>query len=266
MFGFPKVNRKEIGSFNKNFLRSVIFQVKFEDNPSFLEKRDEIASLFSNLLPRKQDRFERAVQISFKDDHTPILSPQSEKDSGFELRSADGQKVLSITSEAITYTIGGKVYVDFENFKSELKLIEQVLGLGTITHLNRVAIRKLNIIEFEIPQEYKATPMEIMSSFLNTELLASVSSLPQSSLGSIKQNINTINYVKDDHRLNLKYGLVVPSNQERSGHIVIDIDRFSVSTTETSKLLNVVEPINSDIFDIFNWALSEDSFKFLKGE
>lgn len=264
MFGFPKANRAEIGSFHRNFLRSVIFQVKFEDNSNILEKREDISKLFSDLLPRKHDRFEHGVQISFKGDQTPILNPITEKDTGFELRSIDGQKVLSIVSDNLTYTVGGKIYVDFETFKSELTLIKEVLKLGKITNVNRIAVRKLNIIEFEIPEENKAAPMELLGSVLNPELF-NVSSLPESSLGNIKQNISTINYVKDDYRLNLRYGLVVSPSDEKNGHILLDIDLFNLSNVEAGNIFNVTETINSEIFNVFNWALSEESSKYLKG-
>lgn len=262
MFGFPKADRKDVGSFAKNYLKTVIFQVKFQPTDLVIKNKGAIIDLYKDLFPRSNDSFQSGFQISLKQDQTPILNPMSKENQGFELRSADGQKILSFTKDVISYTISGKEYKNFENILRDFDLLNQIFDMCEIKSFNRVAIRKLNVIDFSIPVNQEATPMDILSMVLNSELLNNLPYFP--SAEHVQQNIHSLNYVNKEDHLNLRYGLIVPRMESKKGQILIDIDLFKTGKTERNKLLTDFEAINLEIFNIFNWALSEEALNGLK--
>lgn len=257
MFGFPKADRELLNKFKKNYLKSVIFQLKFPANKSILDNRKNIIDKFADLFPRSQDIKPQGFEIAFKVDQTPIIQSIPEKQTGYELKSNDGQKVLAITIDTISYTISGNVYSDFENLLSEIKLITEIIDACNIIHITRLAIRKINVIDFIIPDANEGSPMNFLSFVLNQNLLSNVSYFP--STENINQKLHTVNFAKDDSRLNLRYGLLVPIIEKKAGQIIIDIDLFKVGNIDNNKSIDLLREINIEIFNIFNWSLSENA-------
>ncbi|MEX0813712.1 MAG: TIGR04255 family protein [Chitinophagales bacterium] len=262
MFGFPNVDRSEINHYSSNYLKSVVFQIKYETTDSIIKNKDTLTDQFSELLPRIKNSVQKGFEIAFKSDQTPILQPLTETDSGFELRSQNGHKVLRFSKDTTTYTISGQEYKNFENIKNELHEILKSLELCGINKFTRVAIRKINIIEFQIPEKTDLSPMEVMEILLNPDLINNASYFPNTHL--IQQNIHTIDYVKDNNRLKLRYGLVLPATNEKIGHVLVDIDRFKVSDIEHKDFMDLATKMNTEIFNIFNWAISKNAIEELK--
>ena len=257
MFGFPEAERSGIESHKKHYLKSVIFQVKFKATDEIDKNKDGITSIFKDQFPRVNDTKRDGVKVSFGTDKTPIVQSVSQDDFGFELRSADGNNMFSFSKGAISLTISGNAYKNYNNFEENIVLLKKVFGLCKITSFSRVAIRKLNIIEFEIVGESETTPMQIIEMILNPNLLSSSACLPKPE--RIQLNIQTINYVEENDRLNLRYGLVVSDANNKKGQILIDIDLFTVGDIPVSSLESLSVKINIEIFNIFNWAISEEA-------
>lgn len=262
MFGFPKADRTEIRLFKRNYLKSVILQIKYPLNDLIIEKREEILVLFKDLFPRTQENSLPSFELSLKSDLTPILQPISDKNIGFQLKSQDGQSVLSFSKDSISYTIAGKAYESFEKVVENFKLINSVISLCKIESITRVAIRKLNIIEIEIPRTIEQSKMEIMGIVLNPKLIANVSYIPD--LKYIQQSIQTTTFVKENDRLNLRYGLVIPQMESNLGQILVDIDMFKIGDFKTKNLFDLLPIINDGVFDVFNWAVAKETINHLK--
>ena len=262
MFGFPEAERSDIQSYNRNYLKSVIFQVKFNATDEINKNKEEIALLFKDLFPRVNDTKHERIKVSFETDQTPIIQPVSQDGLGFELRSTDGNNIFSFSKDAISLTILGSAYKNYKNIEENIILLKKVFELCKITSFSRVAIRKLNIIEFEIAEKSETTPMKIIEMVLNPNLLNSTACLPQSE--SIRQNIQTIIYVKENDRLNLRYGLIVSDANTKRGQILIDIDLFTVGDIQVCSLESFSDKINSEIFNIFSWAISEEAKEQLR--
>lgn len=264
MFGFPEAERSDIESHKRHYLKSVIFQVKFEATDEIDKNKNRIISIFKDQFPRTNDLKQGEFEVSFKVDETPIIQSVSQKGAGFQLRPLDGLKVFSFTEDAISLTISGNVYEGFDNIKNNIIHLIEVFKLCKITSFNRVAIRKLNIIEFEVEDdvENQINPMQILELILNPSLISNTTYFPQSEC--IIRNIHTINYNKDKNRLNLRYGLVVPDVTNNKGQILIDIDLFTVDDVLVDSLESLSSEINSEIFNIFNWTISEGAKKKLR--
>lgn len=146
MFGFAKVPHKD---FKNNFLKTVVFQVVYDNKNIFPSKKEGIVDFFVDKFPRVNTSMRNNihVEINNKSD-TPILQHTNEED-GLLLKSDDGQKTLSISNNSLTLSITGKAYRNYESIKEDVKKIHSFFEFCEINSLKRVSIRKINIIEFE---------------------------------------------------------------------------------------------------------------------
>lgn len=260
MFNFPHIDHRK---YSKNFLKTVIFQIAYEENIRLIDKKQEIVKIFNKVFPRVNDKITKGIQISFKNDQTPILKHIEDEKAGLsiEMRSNDGQSILSLDNTSLSYTIGGKSYTSFDDLKNELDLINVFFKLAEIKKVKRVAIRKINIIEFEVNNNAS----DLLALLISPELLSNLNYFPDNQF--IIQNIQTINYQKEGFKLNIKYGLNIPPipNQE-IGQIILDIDLFSINQIESKETIRIAEDINNEIFNVFNWAISDKTKEILDGQ
>jgi len=259
MFDFPNIDHRK---YNKNFLKTVIFQIAFEENILLKDNKKKVVEIFSKVFPRVNDKVTKGFQISFKNDQTPILQNIDNENTGipFEMRSNDGERILTIDNSSLSYTISGKSYTSFDDLKIELELLNSFFELTQIKKLKRIAVRKINIIEFKVNENAS----DVLALLISPELLSNLNYFPNNKF--IMQNIQTINYQKDDFKLNIKYGLNIPPipNQE-IGQIILDIDLFSTSPIESNETIGRAEEINNEIFNVFNWAISDKTKSILDG-
>jgi uncharacterized protein (TIGR04255 family) len=262
MLGFPKADRTTIDSFNSNYLKTIVFQIKFANNEKVFEKKESYLGLFKELFPRITDSQQNGFAISINKDQTPILQPIPSEKNGVELRSEDGQKILAILKDGVTYTVTGSVYKNFDAINSELTLIQKALEILEIKILERIAIRKINIIDYEIPSTMKDTDtVGVMELLLHPELLNNMNYFP--SKGNIVQSIHNVLFAKDDVTLNLKYGVIQPNVAEKKGQVLVDIDLFKQGKIESKSTCSLMKEINEEIFNVFNWSMKAESIKHL---
>lgn len=259
MFGFPKTNNDKT-TYKRNFLKSAIFQIKYQPSIEILNNKKEIIDTFKELFPRLTENSNSGYEIKFENNQTPIVQQIDNNNVGFELKSQDGQKTLSFSTDTISLTISGNVYERFETINYELSKIHEILKFCKIKKANRIAIRKINVIDFQVPNTEKFIPLNLLEFIINPELLSNMTYFPNTEF--IKQNLNTVEYVKENNRLNLRYGIVVP-NIENTGHVLIDIDLISTNEITINKINSVFNSINEEIFNIFNWAICAEAKKHL---
>lgn len=255
MFGFPEVTHK---TFDKNFLKTIIFQFIYNENQQCDDKKEKIIDIFKENYPIIKRNVAKGFEFSFKKDETPIIQPIKDKE-GLELKSKDGQKIITVDKTTFTYTVNGDMYKDYKNLKDEiLENVQKFLEVCQITAIKRVAIRKINIFEFKKVDD----PTDVQEFVITPELNSNLGYYPNRD--KIKQNIQTLNYEAEDWRLNLKYGLItIPNSKENNGQIVIDIDLFNVGNNESKKLFEITDQINREIYNIFNWVLSKEAMELL---
>jgi uncharacterized protein (TIGR04255 family) len=259
MFNFPHTDHRK---YKKNFLKTVIFQIAFEESTMLVDKKAKIVEIFNKVFPRVNDKVTKGIQISFKNDQTPILQQIENNKTGvsIEMRSNDGQRVLSIDNTSLSYTIGGKSYTSFDDLKMDLVLLNSFFGLSEIKKVKRIAIRKINIIDFVV----NTNASDFLAHLVSSELLSNLNYFPDTQF--IRQNIQSISYQKDDFTLNIKYGLNIPKTIDKEiGQIILDIDLFNTSQIDSNNTIRVAEEINNEIFNIFNWAISDNTKNLLDG-
>ncbi|MFV8321808.1 TIGR04255 family protein [Flavobacterium sp. LS2R12] len=266
MFGFPKVDYSIRDSFKQNFLRTVIVQIKFEQTDALFKNKNKILSDFQERYPRLNDNVSNNFQIQINKNETPIVN--TSKGKGFVLKSLDGNRSVNFTENIVEININGNSYKDFsEILDFEInKIIKLFLELN-ISVVNRLAIRKINIIGVGINENTTLT--QISKNLLNEKIGFSFDCFPMEEL--IQQNINTINYLKDNDGLNIRIGHAIPQQglqiqNSKVGHIICDIDRYNIASIESNRISEVLSSINEEIFDVFLWFLNDNSLKILKNE
>lgn len=255
MFGFPEIKRPKGFKYKKNFLSSAIFQVKFP--PCEMVTKDIEANKKKYLSD-----FDHANDLLRADISIPIgltvenTSKQSARLIGIEFRKEANERVLNLAEDEITLTLTGAAYESFEVAKSQINsgFITPLKDFG-VASLDRVAIRKVNVMETNINPTEKY--IDIASRVFNPSLLADVTSMPAGH--ALITKINTLVFSNDDYKLHLRYGLFPkPGNGEHLS-CLLDIDLFFEGKTESKQLVDRLEEINTEIFNVFDWALSAEA-------
>lgn len=261
MFGFNKIDRSKIQEFNKNYLRNVVLQVKFDKKKELHKKIEVFKDVFEKDFPRYKELKGHELNVTIGKDQTPVVQPSSTVENGFELRSESGNKSLNCSLDAVTLNIAGAEYLNFEQLKPFISKLQELLEKCELGNLARISIRKINIIDFSIPERESITPYELMEYILNKDLVGRNSAMPNAS--SIKQSIQNLSLAEEDYLLNLKYGMLLHNWKDQSGQIIVDIDCIKNNAISIDDLPTQFELINDEIFNIFNWSLSEEALKEL---
>ena len=191
MFGFPTIDSSIKNSFKRNFLRNVSFQIRFDESEKIFENKSKIHTLFESKYPRLNDVVSNSVQIQIDTHETPIVN--SIKGKGFALRSNDGNKTLNFSKDSIDINIVGVGYKNFDEILNfEILKIKELLIILDIKKINRIAIRKINIIGVVINENTNLTL--IAKDLLNQKISNGLDCFPKDEL--INQNINNVNYLK----------------------------------------------------------------------
>ena len=255
MFGFPPTIHQQ---FKKNFLKTVIFQISYDENSECIIHKDNIIQLFSAKFPRINKKVTKEFQFSIRpNEQTPLLQASSDKE-GIEMKSDDGQKTIFINKTSFSLTVSGRGYKSFNELKNEIESINEFFQFCNIKVLKKIAIRKINVFDFELTDN----PSEILAHIISPDLLSNINYFPKPE--EIKQNIQNVIYAKNDYRLILKYGLnIPPPPNTKLGQVIIDIDLINTSNTPIGMIFEIAVLINQEIFNIFNWSISENTKKLL---
>lgn len=257
MFGFKKVNPTIKDSFKRNFLRNVSIQIRFEESEKILEQKSVIHSIFETKYPRLNDVISNEVEIQIKNE-TPIVN--TIKGKGFALRTNDGNKTLTFSNTSVDLSINGIGYKNFNTILNfELKEICDLLSRNSVNVVDRIAIRKINIVGIVINEDTFLA--QISKELLNESIYHNFECFPMEEM--INQNINNVNYLNGKNGLNLKLGYTVQPKNPKLGHLICDIDRFNIDSTKIEDIKKIFEDINNEIFDVFMWFLNEKSIKIL---
>ena len=251
MFGFPLATRPDAGHFRQNLLKSVIFQIQFQPTDEFLEgfkaKKAELKTKFpiTNQISRG------TAQVKFQNDKTPIVQTAKNENHGYEFKTENNDKTLTVTPDTLSFTVNGSAYKNFPSVLSEIESdFSHILDELGVTNFHRIAIRKINLIE---PKSTIFSNEGLLSEVFNEDLVNNLKSFPDTSF--ISSGITNVTLENMDNKLNLIYGLMTTDQQKKL--ILLDIDLFLVNQNLPLTLLGSTwKAINDEIFNIFNWSLS----------
>ena len=176
------------------------------------------------------------------------------------MKSENGQRIIDINETGLSFTIGGSSYISFENLIGDINNIISFLELCEINSIKRLAIRKINIVEFKNNEN----PSDILSFLINPNLVGFIQDFPNRNL--INHSIQSLNYRDEHNYLNIKYGLNIPPQlNSELGQLIIDIDLYKQEIINNKDIISESKLMNSEIFDIFNWLINENTKQLLNG-
>ncbi len=256
MFGFPKTTKTPGFRYKRNLLKTVIFQVKFSQSDAVLNKADYVTEVLTPTFPNRKEVFrgEAVFSVGAK---TPVLQSAKSAAQGFEFRSNDGQKVVALTSDALTYTVFGTSYSSFEEAISEIeKLFFPILEKLEILTFNRVAIRKINVVDVELKDGPTASVLPVVFSNPAVEHLMF---FPKQE--TVESGLTTVTLRQEPYQFNIHYGLLPRQAKAAGRQLVLDLDLFSnLEKVELKSLRSEWSSINDEIFDAFCW-LTRDQMR-----
>jgi uncharacterized protein (TIGR04255 family) len=259
MFGFPQIARTEDFKFKRNFLRTVTFQVWFDE----ISYNDSIESKLKNLLLADYPNAERMVQGTFKFTDEGVNTAGS-RTQGIKFTTKDKSIQLVIERHSIYYLVNGTTYSNFYSFLSlKEKELHKIFDLLRIKSINKTSIRKVNVINFKATQS-NFSKVDVMSLLFNSALIANMKVFPLSNI--ITTGTSSIQLQNEDNRLNLIYGFVKDKSDSSAANAILDIDIYKETKIFTKNLKKELENINNEIFNTFKWALQETTINNLNQE
>ncbi|MEZ4887809.1 MAG: TIGR04255 family protein [Chitinophagales bacterium] len=261
MFGFPKISKPIGYGFKRNFIKSATFQIKFEKNNQILDFKDKLDDLFKDIMPLSKEINETKVDFKFED-KTPIILKSSNTQRGFEYKDKNGFQIINITVDALTYIVTGEYYSNFHNIYNDIRgKIISFIDISNIEELKRISIRKVNIMEFQ--SEDSTVACDFLPLIFNKEIVKSSLNFPNCS--NINSSISNLRLLKNQYQLNLGYGMLPYNLSSRKQQALIDIDLlYSNSNIPIEELEKHFIIINDEIFNIFNWVLSDEIIESIK--
>lgn len=255
MFGFPNADRPKAGQFKRNLLKSVIFQVKFEKSEDVVIGFKEKREILKNIFPITNRISQNFAHVTFEKDKTPIVQTANSPTHGYEFKTVDNNKILVITEDTLSYTIAGPTYKNFQVAVSEMKdVFFKILQDCNVVIFNRIAIRKINLIEPVVPPFVNR---DLLFAVFNDQLVKSFTYFPD--IEKVVSGVTNVTMENADSRLNISYGLIAPLHKKDKPRVLLDIDVFLVNQkVDLNSIESIWKEINNEIFKIFNWAISTD--------
>lgn len=259
MFGFKKVEKE---NYSSTFLRKVVINIKFPTTLLVKEKAKEVIDIFKNDFPRTTMGKNQGFQISIGGRQEQPNFKTINEDDNISLKTEDGQTELLINSDNITISIEGNKYKSYETnvvyiLKNVLKLFE-ILSIESITN---ISLRKINLIEFDY--NTSNVPNGILNTLLNNSIVYDENAYP--SMDFITQNIHNVGFKDGDYFLNLIYGMnTLPIPEKKIGQLVVDNDITSNKEISTTELINEMNTLNNELFNVFYWMFNDDAKNVLR--
>ena len=129
-----------------------------------------------------------------------------------------------------------------------------------IGSFNRLAIRKINLTGFDVKDDF--LPSQALPIVFNKSLVDNFMYLPCNDF--LNTGVTTSTFRNGDYQLNLCYGLLKKTPSVEHNQIVLDIDLFKTETmTSFEDMPQVMNAINNEIFNIFNWVIQKSFLQSL---
>lgn len=252
MFGFPSYSRPANFSYNRNFLRSVVVQIKYSKNNNILDNKKLLVDILSATFPNHQELKNAGVRIKNINNKTQFI-PQDFGVSGILFQTKDALKSINVSEESLVISFDGSTYTNIEKLWDELQLdLNRIFETILVKELVWISVRKINLIQFEVNEN--VSPIEGLRTAFNSALIGNFISLPGNE--NLINAVSNITLKNNEQNLNLTFGLI-PS-KEKDRNIILDIDIFLTDEVfAIDKLKEKLFDINSEIFNIFNWSLQE---------
>jgi uncharacterized protein (TIGR04255 family) len=260
MFNFPKIPREPGFQFKTNLLKSVTFQFGYPQNESIVKDekylREQLEEEFPNIKTLVKGEFTFGVS-----EKTQLFQQSKSSTAGSEFRTQNDYKVVSFTGDSLIITILGEAYSNYNQMFQEIEAnFFPLFDKFGIDSFNRLAIRKINLTSFDIKEG--SLPSQVLPIVFNKSLIDNIMFLPCHNF--ISTGITTSTFRNDNYQLNLGYGLLNKTLKTEHDQIVLDIDLFKTEEMTAIKDVPIVmDNINAEIFNIFNWVIQKSFLQSL---
>jgi uncharacterized protein (TIGR04255 family) len=255
MFGFPAQQKGEGFKYSRNFLRTVVFQVKFPEVVNFAARQAEVQELIKPLFSITQNDTP-TFQLSLAEG-TPVFTEADGIPGLMEFQDSARQKQFTVTKDTVSLTISGTSYVNFQEIQPDLEAsIYAVIKLLGVKQVNRLAIRKINIISAKVKDPSIPVGMpNLLQQVFNTNIIQSTLVMP--SVDNVYSTVTNTRFIEGDDNLVLIYGLLPKQEFEpEARHLLLDIDLFRSGNCSAEDIKDNFSIINNGIYDTFVWCLN----------
>ena len=239
--------------FKRNFLGSVICQIKFQ--PIFRIGSDIPPADFQDKIRKQYPivRKERGEQVEVRGDDFKRTS----LGNIWRFQSEDDKWQVTLDSAFIA--LESKHYKSFTDFRAKFEEVYNAFAnIYAPSRPERIGLRYINFIR----------PINIRSlsdwmQWIKPELSGLINSdkyIQEPILHDFKELLTT----QDPGQLGIKHGLL--KDQDRAQFYLIDIDRFIMGAKNQEEASVFLTQFNNDCFNIFMWAIGDECLKWLRGE
>lgn len=254
----PKSVRKV---FSRHFLSAVHSEIGFAGtsvNTILAEENSLIAFFLSEGFETSKRFIQKAVMVKETEDTKPAIIMQNEIPLGFVFSSSKPRIDVQVLDTSII--ISDFNYVGFETFNARFKrLCDGVSKFVPRKEVRKVGLRKIDSIAIEPVSSYQDA-FEIF----NPALFAIIRSglLKE---GTLKDHEEVTLIDKNSLRCIIRARLNQTS--EKSCESTLDFDLLDMAPTSLDKVFTDKLPeLNSNHYELFMWAASDELIKLLEGK
>lgn len=254
MFGFPEVPRKV---YKSNFLRHISITLNYKKISDGISlDYESFAPILSDFFPDFNIGEKRDIGVSFNQQKGII---EREVESHFSnvliFKNDKTNSSIKISDTDIEIDIEGRLYSSFTDIRRVLEgIFDKCCKTLSINEFLNISIKKLNVLEIDKEgrgkEGFEDFVYSAYNNFMNNDL-----SIPTKRF--VINDFRSINMHNENSLLNLKYGINSPENVPGDiKHIFIDA-RILQNMVNVQDALNSIDKINQELFNIYNWTISE---------
>lgn len=239
--------------FKRNFLKSVICQIKFQ--PIFKIASDLPPVDFQEKIRTKYPvvKKEQAEQVEVRDGNFR----KTNLGNTWRFESEDNHWKVTLDSSFIA--LESNNYLSFSDFRKRFEEVyDAFLEIYAPSRPERIGLRYINFIR---PPNIRS--LSDWKKWIKPELSGLIS-LEEFIQEPIINDFKDFQTIQDPGNLGIKHGLLI--DQEKSQFYLIDIDRYIMGARNHTEASSYLQKFHKDCFNIFMWAVGEETKKLLRGQ
>ena len=270
MFGIPELQKK---TYRNDFINNVVVSGLYNNNRSCAEHRQALKERYTELLPIQTDMPQQQYRIDFdvKTNQTSVQANVDEKERQVVLRSKNIQSELTLNNNEFHYRESGSAYGTSTTFNEHVAPTLGFLEESGVTYLNRLKLRKVNVIGFEqraAEPSQKVITWQPAANLINERLNAQYQAM-MSVMPFAKNHVSTLQLADGDYILTIKYGFNVlekkADDSSAKGQVIIDLEIARQSAINTTNGLEELNMMHKELYNAFCWCISGEYVNLLNG-
>ncbi len=245
-----KIKAHEHEVFKKNFLKSVVCQIKVQ--PIF-RIASELPAQFQEKIrkdyPAVQE--EKAVQVEVRGPETQ----QRSLGSTWRFRSEDGYWAVTLDSAFIAFET--KTYESFTDFRSRFEEIyDAYVTTYEPSQPERIGLRYINVI-----RPINVRTLKDWTSWVRPELMGLIATDQVEE--PIIHDFKELRTLQNPGFMTVRHGLI--ADQDKSRVYLLDVDRYIQGAKNQQETAALLGKFNEDCYNFYRWAIGQEAVKWMRG-